>query len=240
MNDILKCKNIIICSGAGVSVSSGIPDYRSVQGIFSTLSPEKFFTRSYVQEHPSIYKCTKYKTFIANILSAKYSPSHTLATYLHNKGILAHVITQNIDGLYQKAGLPDNKIIEFHGSLFKENVLLYGDHIAYDLTRKIQSICLTCDCMLVMGTSLQTSPFCAIPNLVSKSAIRILVDIHPENCLSNPWSNKNPHLCTWVKYGKRKVTLKPKWNVSHSRWGKQYLFEVDCDLFSTELMKISI
>jgi hypothetical protein len=91
--------------------------------------------------------------------------------------------------------------------------------------------------MLIMGTSLQVAPFCAIPNLVPKACTRILVDINPLNAFTNDWSKTRKSLDEMyglasgnssIKIGSRVVSLKPQWD-KHSKWKDQYIITSDCD-----------
>ncbi len=105
----------IIFTGAGISTESGIPDYRSKGGIWDRYQPVYFdeFMSSkesrieYWQEKSELYPDLK---------KAKPNPAHTSIAKLYELGLLDAVITQNIDGLHQKAGLPDEKVIELHGN----------------------------------------------------------------------------------------------------------------------------
>ncbi|CAH6420285.1 Sir2 family protein [uncultured virus] len=258
-------KRIIVLTGAGISTSADIPDYRSKAGIFARLmkefseatSPQDMFSRSFVSkykvyEHP-IYKHPIYKQLVQDINNAVPTPAHMLCKWFYDKGWLARVYTQNIDGLHQKAGLPDDMVIEYHGSLVHNNVVLYGDaippHAILQTTIDFVYSKDPIDLMLVMGTSLQVAPFCALPNLVPKSCTRILVDIHPENTFVNDWSYKkvNPEgmyqfsimTSSTMKFGKRKVSLRPQWK-RHSKWKSQYIVKSDTDGWSREVMSFAL
>ena len=121
-------KNIVIVTGAGISTNAGIPDYRSSSGIFSQLmkifpqatDPSNLFSREFVETY-NIYDHSVYKENLKSIEKAEPTLSHYLCKYLYNKGWLKRIYTQNIDGLHQKAGLPDEFVVEYHGSLFLNN-----------------------------------------------------------------------------------------------------------------------
>lgn len=106
-------KNIIVLTGAGISTNAGIPDYRSANGML------RMFTNSQISDE--LYNKMK---------NAKPTIGHNFCKYLHDKGWLRRVYTQNIDGLHQKAGLSEDMIVEFHGSIYKNNVVLYDQPIA--------------------------------------------------------------------------------------------------------------
>lgn len=256
-----KISKVIIMSGAGISTNSGVPDFRSPGGIFSEIqselkmdNPELLFTRDYFDnnEDVGILERLKADIFLERLKNkmtmAIPTHSHILAKKLNDIGILKKVYTQNIDGLYQKAGVPDNKIVEFHGSYKNNNVVLYGDEICketeqlviHDLIDTVDEV----DLLLVMGTSLQVAPFCALPNMVRKECCRVLIDICPENAYDNSFSKQHitpymysePGQCSYTKFGKHKVTLRQHWN-RNKRWKTQYIIEGDTDIFSKELIK---
>lgn len=247
-------KNIIVVSGAGVSTNSGIPDYRSSDGIFkkfmnefpSATSPEMLFSRSFIEEN-KVNNSEVYKDLMNKIKDANPTSSHNLCKWLYDKGWLKRIYTQNIDGLYHKTGLPDEMIVEFHGSLSKNNVVLYGDKIPeHILDKVINDITDDVDLMLVMGTSLQVSPFCAIPNLVDKNCTRVLVDLYPHNAFTNNWSKVVLHpdgiydnyvgIMSSIKIGKRLVSLRPAWNVRDSKWKNQHIISSDTDEWSLTII----
>ena len=160
-----KITNIVILSGAGVDTNSDIPDYRSVNGIFSTLgsNPEKLFTKGSTINSPLL------NDFCHKINAAQPTDCHFIAKYLHDKGLLGGVITQNISSLYQKAGVPEEKIIEFHGSIKNNNVIMYEQSINSENVKNTLTMMNNADCVFVMGTSLQVAPFCAIPNILNRN-----------------------------------------------------------------------
>lgn len=232
-------KNIIIFSGAGVSVNSGIPDYRSSNGIFSHITnPEKAFCRN------SEYYKKMFPKIKNKMNKAKPTFSHKLAFILNQKGLLRRVYTQNIDGLYQKAGLNDNMIVEFHGSVTKDNIVLYGDNISTnswnmvkeDLIKNVNDI----DLIIVMGTSLQVAPFCGLVNMVKKNCCRVLVDVNPENCFNNNFTGNNVEQ-KFFKYCGRQISLQSWWepfnNSFKGKWKDQYIIKNDTDTFSKIVME---
>lgn len=251
-------KKIIVVTGAGVSTSAGIPDYRSRTGLFTELmdefpqarSPQDLFSRWFISKY-KVYDHPIYKDRIGVVANAIPTSAHMLCKWLHDKGWLVRVYTQNIDGLHQKAGLPEDMVVEYHGSLVESSVVLYGDDIPQsalaqttkDFIDNTEGI----DLILVMGTSLQVAPFCAIPNLVPKSCTRVLVDIHPENALKNDWTaakripeclydlSTSMRQTSFIKFGKRAVSLRPQWG-RHSKWKSQYIIMQDCDTWSNQIM----
>ena len=112
--------NIVFFGGAGVSTESGIPDFRSESGIFKSLekygkTPEKLVSHSYYLEHTSEF-FSYYKDCLI-FPDAKPNPAHYTLAKLEKEGKLKAVITQNIDGLHQKAG--SKNVLELHGSVYR-------------------------------------------------------------------------------------------------------------------------
>lgn len=251
-------KNVVILSGAGVSTNAGIPDYRSKDGIFAQLvksgdypgvtQPSDFFSRKFMTAHPEISEHKLVRQFRQQMADAEPTASHQLAKWCHDRGILNRVYTQNVDGQYQKTGLSEEMIVEYHGNYLEGTIVMYGDaidpicecQIIHDFTVDPP------DLLIVMGSSLQVAPFCAIPNLVDKSCTRVLVDIAPENAFVNAWTKTCTRLFedmytggggskSWVKFGKQRVTLRPQWQ-NHKRYPNQYIIRMDCDEFAEKLL----
>lgn len=110
--------NIVFFGGAGVSVPSGIPDFRSANGIYSqkyhsVLNPEDIVSHSFFKNCPEeFYSFYKEKMIYPN---AKPNAAHYALAELERRGKLKAVITQNIDGLHQTAG--SKRVFELHGTI---------------------------------------------------------------------------------------------------------------------------
>jgi NAD-dependent deacetylase len=109
-----KGKNVIF-TGAGISTESGIPDYRSKGGIWDKFRPV-YFDEFMSSKEARIEYWHRWSELYQDLIQAKPNPGHLAITKLHELGLLEAVITQNIDGLHHQAGLPEEKIIELHGS----------------------------------------------------------------------------------------------------------------------------
>ena len=112
--------NIVFFGGAGVSTESGIPDFRSESGIFKSLekygdTPENLVSHSYYLDHTEEF----FDYYKENLIfkDAQPNPAHLKLAELEKAGKLKAVITQNIDGLHQKAG--SKNVLELHGSLHR-------------------------------------------------------------------------------------------------------------------------
>ncbi len=116
---IVKAKHVLVISGAGISMSCGIPDFRSEGGIYSLLgeydlpSPESMFDLRYFRCNP-----VPFFQFAQELLPGKYSPSptHYFIKLLDQKGKLLRNYTQNIDGLEIQAGVSEGCVHQCHGS----------------------------------------------------------------------------------------------------------------------------
>jgi NAD-dependent deacetylase len=109
-----KSHNIVVLTGAGISTESGIPDFRSPKTGLWSQYPEKIVEISFFKEHPELF----YKflsTNLKNTFKAKPNYSHYFLSEYEKKGLIKAVITQNIDGLHQKAD--SKKVLELHGNL---------------------------------------------------------------------------------------------------------------------------
>ncbi len=108
--------NLVFFGGAGVSTESGIPDFRSVDGLYHQsykYPPETIISHSFFERNPEeFYRFYKEKMIAP---TAKPNPAHLALARLEQMGKLKAVITQNIDGLHQDAG--SKKVYELHGSV---------------------------------------------------------------------------------------------------------------------------
>ncbi len=116
---------IVFFGGAGVSTESGIPDFRSSQGIFTTSgrkNPEEVVSHSFFMQHPDEFYDFYKKSMI--FLDAKPNKAHQKIAQLEQAGKVSGVVTQNIDGLHQAAG--SKMVFELHGSVLRNNCMSCG------------------------------------------------------------------------------------------------------------------
>jgi len=107
--------NNVVFTGAGISTESGIPDYRSQGGIWDKFRPV-YFDEFMSSRDARIEYWRRWVELYQGIVRAQPNPAHLALAQLHAKGLLQAVVTQNVDGLHQESGLPDEKIIELHGN----------------------------------------------------------------------------------------------------------------------------
>ncbi|MBL1100783.1 SIR2 family NAD-dependent protein deacylase [Streptomyces coffeae] len=108
---------VAILSGAGISTDSGIPDYRGPQGLWrQDPEAEKLVTYDYYMTDPEIRRRSWQMRRGSKALHARPNGAHEAVVRLERSGVPVRVITQNVDGLHQLAGLPARKVLELHGT----------------------------------------------------------------------------------------------------------------------------
>lgn len=114
-NKIAKGGKNIIFTGAGISTESGISDFRSKGGIWDRYQP--VYYDEFMSSKKARIKYWQQKTELyPELVKAKPNKGHKAVATLYEKGVIDAVITQNIDGLHQKSGIPDDKVLELHGN----------------------------------------------------------------------------------------------------------------------------
>ncbi|MBP3423051.1 MAG: NAD-dependent protein deacylase [Clostridia bacterium] len=118
LSEILEEGKVVFFGGAGVSTESGIPDFRSTDGLYNEeypYPPEQIVSHSFfVRDTAEFYRFYKNKMLFPK---AEPNACHKALAKLEEEGLLRAVITQNIDGLHQKAG--SKKVFELHGSVWR-------------------------------------------------------------------------------------------------------------------------
>ena len=116
-NLIVPAKKVVVFTGAGVSTESGIPDFRSPGGIWSKYDPEEFTYQKFLSSLEARKMQWKMLTEGGLTMEADPNPAHYAVAKLYRLGKLDCVITQNVDNLHQKAGVPEDKVFELHGNM---------------------------------------------------------------------------------------------------------------------------
>lgn len=122
---IKESNNIVFFGGAGVSTESGIPDFRSKNGLYNQkykYPPEEILSHTFFMTHTEEF----FEFYKAKMNSLKYQPNttHKKLAELEKEGKLKAIITQNIDGLHQKAG--SKNVLELHGSVMHNYCMKCG------------------------------------------------------------------------------------------------------------------
>ena len=114
-NMIDQSRHLVVFTGAGISTESGIPDFRSKGGIWTKYKPIDF--RDFIADEAQRRASWRMKFATEKLIAdAKPNLGHQSIAELYRRGKLRGVITQNIDGLHQASGIPDEAVIELHGN----------------------------------------------------------------------------------------------------------------------------
>ena len=185
---ISESERIVFFGGAGVSTESGIPDFRSVDGLYNQkfeYPPEQIISHTFFMRRPEYF----YRFYREKMMPLGFEPNitHKVLARWEQEGKLLGVVTQNIDGLHQKAG--SKNVYELHGSVLrnycmrcgqfysaefvkncgeipkctcggtvKPDVVLYGEGLDQDTIEKAVTAIYNADLLIVGGTSLTVYP----------------------------------------------------------------------------------
>jgi len=211
--DLLKSsRKTVALTGAGASTESGIPDFRGRNGLWSRYDPIEYGTIGAFRRNPE-----KVWRMLAELLlfaEARPNEGHRALARLEEKKLLAGIITQNIDGLHQKAG--SKRVVEFHGSLatfscpvcgksyglpevmelplpppcrrcaslLKPDVVFFDEQLPPTALQQTEELLQGTEVLLVAGTSCQVVPASFIPERVRRQGGRI-VEINREPALDD-------------------------------------------------------
>ncbi len=128
-------RRIVALTGAGISTESGIPDFRSPGGLWSRVKPITF-QEFVASEQARLEDWRRRFAMNADFARAEPNAGHRFVAWLGSEGKLRAVITQNIDGLHQRAGLPAELLIEIHGSATHGRCLSCGETMALAEVRR--------------------------------------------------------------------------------------------------------
>lgn len=189
-----ESSNIVFFGGAGVSTESGIPDFRSVDGLYNQqydYPPETIISHSFYEKNPEeFYRFYKERMVFTG---AKPNAAHVVLAKWEEEGKLCAVVTQNIDGLHQAAG--SREVMELHGSIhrnycsrcrrfysledimamdgvprcecggiIKPDVVLYEEGLDQGILQKAVSYIRHADMLIIGGTSLVVYPAAGLVN----------------------------------------------------------------------------
>ena len=141
---ISESQNIVFFGGAGVSTESGIPDFRSVDGLYNQkfeYPPETIISHSFYLRKPEYF----FRFYREKMMPLGFEPNitHKVLAEWERQGKLSAVVTQNIDGLHQRAG--SKKVYELHGSVLRNYCTRCGKFHSAEFIRDAQGIP-TCEC----------------------------------------------------------------------------------------------
>lgn len=199
---IKNARRGVVFTGAGVSVESGIPPFTGAGGLWNQYDP-KFIELDFFYGHPTRSWQEMKKIFFTCMDEAQPNKAHRVIAQLEKRGWFQGVITQNIDGLHQKAG--SKNVQEFHGTIhqmhciacgrkykteevsldelppkcfcggvLKPDFVFYGEGINPAVYTASQELAEEADVMLVVGTAGQVMPACSLPLLAKQFGATII------------------------------------------------------------------
>lgn len=136
---VAESSNIVFFGGAGVSTESGIPDFRSVDGLYSQkfeYSPEEIISHSFYERKPEYF----FRFYREKMLPLGFEPNitHKVLARWEAEGKLQAVVTQNIDGLHQKAG--SKRVYELHGSVLRNYCVRCGKFYPAEFIKNCEGV----------------------------------------------------------------------------------------------------
>ena len=201
-------KKIVFVTGAGISQESGIPTFRGKDGLWRNYDAMKLATINAFYDNPKLV-WEWYNERRKNIFSAEPNLGHKAIAELE-KFVKVVVLTQNIDGLHQRAG--STEVLELHGSIVKikctvcdfkneiltefiripplckcgnilrPDVVWFGESLPQEIWQQAMIHASKCDVMIVVGTSLAVSPANTLP-IYAKQNKATLIEINPEETI---------------------------------------------------------
>lgn len=200
---LASARNVVALTGAGISVESGIPPFRGKGGVWERFDPMEYATIDAFERNPEKVWRVLLSELKNLVEKAEPNNGHKGLAKLEKKGILKTVITQNVDGLHQKAGNSD--VIEFHGNfaqyrcmscdyradthrllpdqipplchcggIFRPDCVFFGEMIPEEALWRSRYAATHCDIMLVVGTSANVQPAAYMPVLAKNSGAKII------------------------------------------------------------------
>jgi NAD-dependent deacetylase len=184
---LLERQPCVVLTGAGISTESGIPDFRSPTGIWARYDPMEYATIDAFRRDPEkVWEF--YALRLAALAKAEPNVGHLALAELERRGLVQAVVTQNIDGLHQRAGSQD--VIEVHGSirtaqclacgeeaplerampgcprcgeLMKPGVVMFGELLPEDAMERATELARGAGLLLVVGSALEVYPVAGLP-----------------------------------------------------------------------------
>lgn len=207
---IRESRRAVALTGAGISVESGIPDFRSKGGLWERFDPREFATIQAFRRNPAKV-WTMLLEMEAVILAARPNSAHLALAELEARGKLMGVITQNVDNLHQAAG--SRNVVEYHGNalrfaclscrgrweraaldfsrlplychcggLIKPDVVFFGEPIPAAAQEAAYELVSACDLLIIIGTSGEVAPASFLP-LTAKEAGAVILENNLDHTL---------------------------------------------------------
>jgi len=203
---IINSKLTLALTGAGISVESGIPDFRSAEGLWSKFDPAEYATISAFRSQPEkVWEMLREMDDVVN--KARPNDAHLGMGELEKLGYLHHIITQNIDNLHQAGG--SKNVIEYHGNsttlsclwcrkrykseekrgehpprcqckkILKPDIVFFGESIPEDALHRSFELASSAQALMVVGTSAVVSPVNTIPAIAKQNG-SMIIEINKE------------------------------------------------------------
>ncbi len=194
----------VVLTGAGVSTESGLPDFRSKDGLWAQVDPARVASLSAFRRDPEAF----YAFYATRLAGAAPNPAHRAIARLEALGAVHLVVTQNVDGLHQQAG--SRTVVEVHGNLrearcagcgalgpieemaakaregalprcgrceglLRPNVVLFEELLPQAAYERAEAACRACEVVLVVGSSLEVYPVAALPALAVERGAQLII-----------------------------------------------------------------
>ncbi len=220
---LTEAQRVAVLTGAGVSAESGVPTFRGKEGLWRKYSPQELATpQAFARDPKLVWEWYDWRRGL--IAPLEPNPAHRFIARLEKEVPHFLLITQNIDGLHQKAG--SQKLVELHGNIWKvrctregtvtedrrvplpeippkcdscgallrPHVVWFGESLPVDALEEAMDAAENCDLFLVVGTSGVVYPAASLPQ-VARSHGALVVEINPEETPITP-------LAIWSLRGK--------------------------------------
>ncbi len=199
----LKSSCQVVLTGAGISTESGLPDFRSAQGLWKGNDPRRVASISALYENPQDFY-EFYRMRCHNLEAALPNKGHEVLANLMKARLLKAIITQNVDGFHQRAGA--SRVIELHGSLrasrclscgkrygsdvlhesalpkcsscggaIRPDVVLFGENLPFEAMRQAEIETKRSDLFVVIGSSLEVSPANYFPIMARDRGAKLVI-----------------------------------------------------------------
>jgi len=174
----LSTQRAVVFTGAGVSTESGIPDFRSPDGLWDRFDPSEFTYRNFIGSPEGRRRYWELgRVTYPVIRAARPNPAHVALAELHRLDRLDCCITQNIDDLHQRAGLPACPVC---GGIVKPTTVLFGEAMPAAELREAERRARAADLFVVLGSSLVVYPAAYMPaHAKHAGATLVIVNLEP-------------------------------------------------------------
>ncbi len=215
-----RSKRIVGFTGAGISTESDIPDYRSKGGIWDKFQPV-YFDEFLSDEKKRFLYWQRKQELWKSIRGAVPNKGHMFFKRLYDERKLIGLVTQNIDGLHEKSGLPKDIMVNLHGTnleviclecgfivpseevldnlnleqgvplcsrcegLLKPNTISFGQSLREEDLDKARTLSLSCDLMIVVGSTLVVQPAASFPLIAKENGALLAIISLSETPLDN-------------------------------------------------------